>query len=398
LIRAAQVLDDLPRAVPLLNRAIALDSAVGGRSTEICRLCDALSLLAYLYAWADSGAAVERTLHRWTALRPDDAAPWAQEADWIIGFGRAAEASADYRRYEALGGRTSGSDMNYLVSALRLENYDGLDARCPDLLASADSVDYLQYRWYCIIGLRMEGRYREAVALNRDGRLPGSERRRRVAAPDANIEAVLDFETGQTPRAADEFLAMYKPLMSAPSLADGEHARSGTWVLTLSATAAVAAGDTSRARRLIARIDSLGHRSLFPRDPRLHHFVRGLLLSRSGNHSDAVTEFRAALHSPTFGYTRINYELGRSLLALNRSAEAIPLVQAALHGGLEGSCLYITRTDLHELLAQLFDAAGQRDSAAKHYTIVDRAWAHADSAFARRHDAARQWLARTATR
>jgi hypothetical protein len=110
-----------------------------------------------------------------------------------------------------------------------------------------------------------------------------------------------------------------------------------------------------------------------------------------------VEEFRAALYSPTFGYTRINYELGRSLLALNRPEEAIPIVQGALHGGLEGSCLYLTRTDLHELLAQLFDAAGQRDSAAKHYTVVDRAWTHADSSFARRHDAVRKWLARTAT-
>jgi tetratricopeptide (TPR) repeat protein len=351
-----------------------------------------------LYEWADSGAAVERTLHRWTKLRPEDSAPWLLQADWIIGFGRTAEASADFRRYEALGGRTGATDLNYLVHALRLDNYDGIDARCPDLLASADSVDYLQYRWYCVMGLRMEGRYREAVALNRDGRLPGSERRRRVSAPDANLEALLDLETGQTRRAADEYLAMFGPLTTAPNLSEGEHARSGAWVLTLSATADVAGGDTARARRLIGRIDSIGHRSLFPRDPRLHHFVRGLLLARSGNHRDAVDEYRAALSSPTFGYTRINYELGRSLLALKRPAEAIPSVQAALHGGLDGSCLYITRTDLHELLAQLFDATGQRDSAAAHYALVDRAWAHADSAFARRHDAVRQWLARAATR
>jgi hypothetical protein len=110
-----------------------------------------------------------------------------------------------------------------------------------------------------------------------------------------------------------------------------------------------------------------------------------------------VEEYRAALASPTFGYTRINYELGRSLLALNRPEEAIPVVQGALHGGLEGSCLYITRTELHELLAELFDAAGKRDSAAAHYAIADRAWAHADSTLEPRRRAVRQWLrARTA--
>jgi tetratricopeptide (TPR) repeat protein/TolB-like protein len=397
LIRAAEVLHDLPRAVPLLNNAIALDSTVGVHPNAICRLCDALSLLSGLYAWADSGAAFERTLRRWRSLRPDDSAPWGREADWLLGFGRAAEANAAFRRYEMLGGSTRGADLNNLVRDLRLDNYAGIDAKCPDLLASADSADFTQYRWYCVIGLRMEGRYREAEALNREGRLLGSERRRRFSDPDPNIAAILDMEMGQARRAADEYLAMYAPLVSSPSLADGEHARSGAWVLTLSATAAVAGNDTNSARRLIARIDSVGHRSLFPRDPRLHHFVRGLLLSRSGNHRDAVEEYRAALASPTFGYTRINYELGRSLLALNRPEEAIPVVQGALHGGLEGSCLYITRTELHELLAELFDAAGKRDSAAAHYAIADRAWAHADSTLEPRRRAVRQWLrARTA--
>jgi DNA-binding SARP family transcriptional activator/TolB-like protein len=392
LIRAAEVLDDLPRAVPLLNRAIALDSAVGIRSTAICRLCDALALLAKLYAWADSAPAFERTLRRWTALRPDDSAPWSREADWLVGFGRAADARAAFRRFEELGGVTRGYDaeLSDLIRDVRLDDFDAVNAKCPEFLASADSADYVQYRWYCIIGLRSEGRYREAAALNREGRLPGSERRRRgVAAPDGTIAAILDMETGQARHAADEYSAMYEPLVHSPQLADGERARSGAWVLTLSATAAVAAGDTGRARRLIGRIDSVGQRSLFPRDPRLHHFVRGLLLARSGNQHDAIDEYRAALYSPTFGYTRINYELGRSLLALNRPAEAIPVVQGALHGGLEGSCLYITRTELHELLAQLFDAAGQKDSAAAHYSIVDRAWAHADSTFERRRDAVR---------
>jgi hypothetical protein len=394
LIRAAEVLNDLPRAVPLLNQAIALDSAVGIRATAICRLCDALNLLSYLYAWADSGAAFERTLRRWTALRPDDRGPWSRAADWYLGLGRLNEANAAERRFEALGGTVRDVELNYLLRDLRLDNYEGIDSRCRDMLATADSADFVQYRWYCVIGLRMEGRYREALALNREGRLPGSDRRRHVLGPDETIAAILDMEGGQPRRAADEFLAMYGPLVTSPDLADGEHARNGAWKLTLSATADVAGDDTARARGLIGRIDSIGHRSLFPRDPRLHHFVRGLLLSHAGNHRDAVDEYRAALYSPTFGYTRINYELGRSLLALNRPAEAIPVVQGALHGGLDGSCLYITRTEMHELLAQLFDAAGQTDSAAVHYAFVDRAWAHADPALESRHAAARQRLER----
>jgi len=73
-------------------------------------------------------------------------------------------------------------------------------------------------------------------------------------------------------------------------------------------------------------------------------------------------------------------------------------VQGALRGGLEGSGLYITRTELHEMLAQLFDANGQRDSAAVHYAVVDRSWASADPFLAGRRDVAHQWLARNAGR
>ena len=165
-------------------------------------------------------------------------------------------------------------------------------------------------------------------------------------------------------------------------------------MLSLTATAAVAGGDTLRARGLVDSIERLGQRSMFSRDPLLHHFVRGLLHARAGQDEAAVRELRAALSSPTFGYTRINYELGERLLALGRPAEAIPVVQGALHGGLEGSDLYVTRTALHELLARLFDASGGRDSAAVHYAAVERAWRAADPELRPRYEAARRWLAR----
>src|SRR5262249_50290936 len=64
LIRAAQVIPDLSRATSLLDRSIALDSASGTRPAAICRLCDALDLLAFRYDWADSVDAAERTLRR----------------------------------------------------------------------------------------------------------------------------------------------------------------------------------------------------------------------------------------------------------------------------------------------------------------------------------------------
>jgi hypothetical protein len=118
--------------------------------------------------------------------------------------------------------------------------------------------------------------------------------------------------------------------------------------------------------------------------------VRGLLAARAHDAATATRELRASIVSPTFGYTRANYELGQVLRAQHRPVEAIPIVRAALRGGIDGSNLYITRTELHELLAQLFEASGEEDSASVHYAVVTRAWRSADPAFASRYDLARR--------
>ena len=68
------------------------------------------------------------------------------------------------------------------------------------------------------------------------------------------------------------------------------------------------------------------------------------------------------------------------------------MLGAALRGGsLESGNLYVTHTELHELLAQAFERAGEADSAAAHYARVADAWRSADPQFrARRDEAARR--------
>ena len=400
LLVAAQVIEDLSRAVELLNRSIALDSTASRGSSTFCHLCDALSQLTVRYEWADSGDAVDRTMRRWYAMRPNDAAPWSTHADWLVGLGRRAEAEAAVRRYEALGGTRGSVHLDALIQNLRLDDLDGSDAACESGLTTTDGSVLRRYRWFCAIALRMQGRYREALSLAREGKVPKSTVVRRGLVRDQYLDAILDMEAGRPLVAADEFAAISRLGDGLRTKADSVNAPEGlrarylTWHLTLSATAAVAGGDTLRARRLIDSIESVGQRSGFGRDPLLHHFVRGLLHSRAHQDEAAFREFRAAIHSPTFGYTRINYELGESALALKRPREAIPTVQAALRGGLDGAGFYITRTELHEMLARLFDANQQRDSAAAHYAVVERAWRSADPFLKARYEAARQRLAR----
>jgi predicted Zn-dependent protease len=158
--------------------------------------------------------------------------------------------------------------------------------------------------------------------------------------------------------------------------------------------ALVASGDTSRVRSLVDSVAYWGQRSAYGRDQRLHHYLRGMLYVAQRRDEDAVVELRRAVNSPIHGFTRINYELGRALVRLNRPAEAIPVVRAALHGDIDGSNLYMTRTDLHELLAQAHDGAGSRDSAAVHFRAVARAWMRADPVYHARRDTVLAWLAR----
>ena len=388
LVRAAEILPDLSRAIELFERSIAIDSVAAVDSTALCRRCDALNALTSRYGWADSAAAVERTLARWRRLRPNDPTPWALLADWLIGFGRRAEADAATRQFEALGGSLGNAHLVTLARSLRLDDVESANRICADGLTTAAISDFLRYRWYCVIALRMQGRYREAMALARDNRVPGYDGVRHVVGPEIYQRALLDMEMGRPGLAAGEFRAIDRDHGDTAQARAALRAHNTTWLMTLSATAAVAGGDTLRARALADTIEVLGQHSLFARDPRLHHFVRAMLHVRAHDDQAAVRELHAAIHSLTYGYTRINYELGQRLLALGRPAEGIPVVQAALHGGIEGPGLYVTRTELHELLAKLFDANHQRDSAAVHYAAVERAWRSADPEFRPRYEAA----------
>jgi predicted Zn-dependent protease len=163
------------------------------------------------------------------------------------------------------------------------------------------------------------------------------------------------------------------------------------WQLTLAGTAHAAAGDTGVVRRLADSLEALGPSSLYGgRDEKLHYVLRGLLLQHQGRHAEAVDAFRRSLFSLTDGYTRTNLVMARSLLQLHRPAEAIAVLQPAIRGGIDGSNTYVSRTELHEALAQAFEQAGHADSAVAHWRAVESAWRRADPQFRERYLRAKQ--------
>ncbi|MFN0179890.1 MAG: BTAD domain-containing putative transcriptional regulator [Gemmatimonadales bacterium] len=388
LVRAAYAYgvatSDLSRAEPLLLRAIALDSAAGNPGAPPCRMCEALHELTERYLWADSFALAEGAARRAVRLRPAAAASWDQLARVLRHRGRFAEADAAGRTADSLAplGPAVGRLDRRLRRLLLADDHPTLNRECTTALAVVDPIVQATARWLCTIGLRSQGRYREALALTYGQRSAiGMVPNDRIGRDRAH-EAILDFEMERFALAArswgDQAAATVR---EAPS---GRTARQLAWYLTLRAAALAKIGDTAQIHRLADTVERVGALSLNGQDPKLHLYLRGLVTRQAGALEEAAGLIRRSIHSWTFGNTRANYELAGTLIALRRPAEALYPIQAALRGDVDGAALYVTRTELHHRLAEAHEQMGNRDSATAHYRIVARAWVNADPFLAAR--------------
>ena len=387
-------------AVTAFGQAFAIDSAAATPNGPFCRSCLALGHMAVAYTWWDSAGAAERVGHRLVALRPGDPGQWSTLIEPLLRQGRRAEAEAALER-----GGMRRDQIEYFATMLnrdriRWGQYEELDQRLLSDLESPARAARGDARWLLMLSLRDQGRLREAWALGREGRIPGTTRTMTGEAPEPILSAALWQDMGRPDSAARLLHESARLVLASTVHTPANTARHATWYLTLAGTAYEAAGDTAMVRLLADSTEELGKGSSFGRDLILHHYLRGLLRQREGRHAEAVDAFRRSLFSLTDGYTRINLAMARSLLALRRPAEAIAVLRPAIHGGVDGSNTYTSRTELHEAMAQAFELAGQRDSAVAHYRAVERAWRRADPEFGGRRARARtagETLSRPAT-
>ena len=380
LSKALSTKGDWAESVVAIERAIAIDSAAEPADRQGCRLCSDLVRLADTYFLWDSVPAAERTAKRALRLRPKLHNSW----DLLL---RAAAANADTAQAKVYARRfreTSPVPISPFYSVRRdllLENYDRVESALSEYLTSARPDERSEAIWLETILLRNVGRLNDAFRIIGKNHGPA----------DLNL-ATAAIDAGKPALAVQE---LYERASGDNSkLPPGIQARQRTWNLTLIAMALIATGDTAPLRRFADTVEYWGKRSLYHRDRRMHHYIRGMLFVAQKNDNAAVGELRQAISSPSLGFTRVNYELGKALLRLNRPAEAISVARSALHGEVDASNLYITRTELHELLAQAFARAGNRDSASYHYRAVARAWKNADPAFHERRRVAREWPAK----
>ena len=378
LARARQAIGDWPGAVAAYERAIALGLEAERSNPGLCLTCSEYGRLAEVYQWWDSLPAVERTARRLLDAHPGNSWGWALLAIAAARVGDSAMALNHLRR--GVAATPTGIDQN-LEFALRLslEQYEQVTRDVEPLLASPRREQADIGRWVLLMALRNQGRLADARQLLRTGQIGTSPPPAVALETDYVWEALLALESGQPDRAASFFDARRRS--EHRPTAPGHLARWVAWNTTLTATALAAVGDTAAVRRLADTVQVWGEQSLFGRDRLLHHFLRGLVLAAEGDDRAAVEAYRRAVFSPTLGYTRVNYELARSLLRLGRPREAVAVLQPALRGDGVAANLYLTRTEVHQLLAIAFRAAGMADSAAVHQQAVDRAWGSADPDF-----------------
>ncbi|HEX5870905.1 MAG TPA: hypothetical protein VFY65_10835, partial [Longimicrobium sp.] len=368
-------------AVAPLERAIALDSLGLRGVSPVCRGCDALRLLANTYLLADSGAAAERVARRWIAAQPRAPDPYVLLTGVLEARGRPDQALAAYGAAIARGAMDQPEWTYRAQHLVRNGDHRAADALLRGQAASASRVERVEALWYLTISLRQQGRPADALgAIRRMRALHDRLYSPWEAAGVIRHEGQVLLEMGDARGALARFdsaarLRPPNPFVDTPP---------AVWVRVQMADAYARLGDTAALARLADDLQAVGARAAWAGDQRAHHYVRGLLWLARGDDRHAAAAFRRALESRTFGYTRINLELGRVLLRQGRPREAAELLEAALRGSLEASNLYVTRTELHELLARAWTAAGEPERAMPHLRAVDAAWSAAEPPFAAR--------------
>ena len=368
-----------------LERVIAMDSLGLRGDGARCGGCDALRWRVSAYELADSLPAAEREARRWARLQPHSRPAANAVVEVIEREGRAAESDSIFR---AMAPPDLPYDLmvEYQVGHLiRLGDHAAAERLLAAQIRQGNARQQREAYWTLVITLREQGRLVAALDAARHTRPTAAERPRGTTLSSV-LEGQVELEMGRFGAASALFDSL--SLVHNPGDAPSQRARATAWMLAQASGARRSAGDTVSLGRLADSVRVLGAESIYGRDQRLYHHVRGLLLAARGDDVGAINELKSGIYSLTEGFTRTNYELARVYLRARRPREAIAVLQPVFRGTLEASNLYLNRTEAHELLAQAWDAAGGRDSAATHYAWVVNAWASADPSLAARVQAA----------
>lgn len=372
---------DFLGAVPHLRRVIASDTLSGSGEPPMCASCVAFDNLVMTYFLADSLGAAERVAREWVQRHPRSGAAWGRLRDVLDREGRTRESNDAERRLTALN-PAADADLAAAITATHVDDWAEADRLMTERLRYGNADAAETALWWLVIIRRNEGRLDDALTFGR--RL--QTLRAPARPPQTAILAVAQvlFEQGHARQAARLFDSLAALPPSPWPTASGSVARHRSWLLTQAGTAWAAAGDTVRLVHEADDVEGSARGSAYGRDWRLPHYLRGLLWKARGEQAQSLRELQRSIWAPSEGFTRANFELARAWLAVGQPQAAIPVLRAALRGPVEASNYYLTRTEVHELLARSFVAVGEADSAAAHYGVVARSWHDGDAPFRRR--------------
>lgn len=382
-------------AIPFMNRVMTMDSLGFLGQSPRCRACDALGQLIYAYSSLDSLPVAERFARDYVRRQPRSARAWLGLAGVLLAREQYDEASKAHQTAMSISPVNVYDRVFPAIIRMRRGDLDEADRLARDLIRTGSAVDVIEARWLLILSLRYQGRWREALSVTREGiaAYAPAERHTNAALTLRSIEALILLESGKPKEAA----AMWDSLTRTrpTDLNPGQSTtRFFTFQNALLAGAYAAAGD---APRLSAATDSVlawAARSTSRRDVFLGSHATGLRLALRGDTAGAIAALESAIYSPTTGFTQTNRQLARLYMAQRRPQDAVRVLGAALRSPtMESGSLYVTRTELHELIAGAYDQLGMADSAATHYQRFVSAFARSDAESRPRYDAASARLA-----
>ena len=360
----------------VLRRALSLDSLAAEAGRGPCAPCTAFGGLVRIRLAMGELSGAERAANRWVVLQPDAPASWGHLAEVLSDAGRFDSALTVARRASML----AGDDPAYAARVGRIllmaRRYDQVDSAISSWLGRGDDyrLEALDLR---AMLLRERGRIRESnrVIERTVAEFPAAHsldlvRANGLARLGRWREAVRVYETHAHSTGWSEPPSPYHPLT-------GDAARAFAWEHALAADALAASGDTVRLRVLADSIESIGARSYYGRDWRLHHHVRGLIAVRGGRPREAAREFEKARWGVA-GWTLTVARLARVELELGEPRDAIALLRDAYETSPDAMGRYEPRSELDLLMAEAFRMAGMRDSSDTYAGYAKVAWAHAD--------------------
>ena len=367
---------DFLGAVSHLRRVISADSSKADDSSPFCASCVASAQLVSAYLLADSLPAAEAVARAWSKRKPKSIAAWSSVRDVVAREGRESDADDAEREVVALDPQTD-ADESAAIIAVHADELTEADHLLAQRMHYGSAEAEETALWWMVIVRRNQGRLNDALTFAHHL----SALRSPSPQTGTIAEAQVAFEQRRFRDAANLFesLAALPPLPSP--IEPGSVARHRSWFLTHAGSAWASAGDTARLAQLADEVEGSARLSAYGRDWKLPHYLRGLLWNARGDHVQALREFQHAIWSASDGYTRANLELARASIGAGRMPEAATLLQAALRGPIEASNYYVTRTELHELLARTFESMGLADSAIAHFDVVAKSWQYGDEPF-----------------